>query len=191
MAFQRGHARLQSSPHYKKLEDFANDPTRLEMNFPYTVNSTVREDIRQICKQLAINFKCIGQGTQKRMIALKLDQIREKARADELVDGQAKGLVADFYKGVLKTLPPEHSSKVTALFVQHYAGERAWSLGEHLERVTDKMLAAKRRRLEDKGVEVPEEQGGGEDGADLGANDKESSSDGEDVAELLGRYTAM
>ena len=100
MAYQRGWNRLQSSPHWKPLEAFSKDPLRLEFGFGTDVNSTGREDIRQICKHMGLNFRCVGDGTQKRIMALKLDQIRERKRAEELAL-EAPRAVAGFYRQAL------------------------------------------------------------------------------------------
>ncbi|CAK9066857.1 Peptidyl-prolyl cis-trans isomerase A [Durusdinium trenchii] len=129
MAYQRGWNRLQSSPHWKPLEKFKNDPMRLELGFGTDVNSTGREDIRQICKHMGLNFRCVGDGTQKRIMALKLDIIRERKRAEELAL-DAPRAVAGFYRGALNALPETEKYRINALFVQFYGGDRAWSLGE-------------------------------------------------------------
>mmetsp|Transcript_50998 Transcript_50998/g.143562 ORF Transcript_50998/g.143562 Transcript_50998/m.143562 type:complete len:191 (-) Transcript_50998:178-750(-) len=129
MAFQRSLNRLQGSPHWRSLEAFAADASRVELTFSTKVTSANREDIRQICRYLSLNFRCDGDGSQKRIKALKLDIIRERVRAEELAKA-APGAVASFYRGALDLFPPEQRAKINALFVKHYGGEHAWSLGE-------------------------------------------------------------
>ncbi|CAE7691511.1 ppiA [Symbiodinium necroappetens] len=173
MAYQRGWNRLQNSPHWRPLEAFSKDPLRLELGFGTDVNSTGREDIRQICKHMGLNFRCVGDGTQKRIMALKLDQIRERKRAEELAL-EAPRAVAGFYRGTLNALPETEKFKINALFVQFYGGERAWSLGEAYApealRADEDERREKRRRL-------------GEEEA--------SESDSEDMEALLGRWATV
>mmetsp|Transcript_160143 Transcript_160143/g.513818 ORF Transcript_160143/g.513818 Transcript_160143/m.513818 type:complete len:180 (+) Transcript_160143:54-593(+) len=166
MAFQRSYGRLQSSPHWRTLEEFAADSTKLELAFGLRVTSTAREDIRQICKYLGLNFRCLGQGLQKKIVALKSDALRERKRAEEVTAAAPKH-VGGFYRGALALLGPGHAVKVNALFVQEYVGEKAWSLGEG---PAPGEPAAKRPRQGD--------AGGGD-------------SDSEDVEALLGRYVTI
>ncbi|CAK9109390.1 unnamed protein product [Durusdinium trenchii] len=171
MAYQRGWNRLQSSPHWKPLEKFKNDPMRLELGFGTDVNSTGREDIRQICKHMGLNFRCVGDGTQKRIMALKLDIIRERKRAEELAL-DAPRAVAGFYRGALNALPETEKYRINALFVQFYGGDRAWSLGEAYAPEALQAEEEERREKRRKTGEEPE------------------SSD-EDVEEMLGRFETV
>ncbi|CAJ1396082.1 unnamed protein product [Effrenium voratum] len=143
---------------------FKNDPFRLELGFGTDINSTGREDIRQICKHLGLNFRCVGDGTQKRIMALKLDCIRERKKAEDLAL-EAPRAVAGFYRGALNVLPEQEKFKVNALFVQFYGGERAWSLGEAYAPENLQAEAQERKRQRE-----------------------DSSSDSEDMEEMLGRY---
>eukprot|EP00928_Gymnodinium_smaydae_P042867 TRINITY_DN28833_c0_g1_i1.p1 TRINITY_DN28833_c0_g1~~TRINITY_DN28833_c0_g1_i1.p1 ORF type:complete len:219 (-),score=70.22 TRINITY_DN28833_c0_g1_i1:362-961(-) len=196
MAFQRSYARLQASPHWKTLEEFSLDGTRLELQFPLSVTSTVREDIRQICKYLNLNFRCIGQGSQKRIYALKMDAIRERKRAEELCE-TAPPVVAAYFRGVRELIPADQRIRVTALFVQHYGGEKAWSLGEQritLEEAEERASggasqppAAKRRRGEDAAGEGAAEEAPAEATAEAEAE----GSDSEDLEALLGKWQAV
>uniref|UniRef100_A0A7S1AMP3 Uncharacterized protein n=1 Tax=Noctiluca scintillans TaxID=2966 RepID=A0A7S1AMP3_NOCSC len=129
MAFQRTLSRLQASAHWETIEVFAKDGERLEHTFPRTVASTAREDIRQICRYFDVNYRCVGTGTQKKITALKLDAIREKARAEELA-ASAPACVSAFYKAALQTLPKRDHTQVNGLFVRHWGGEHAWTLGD-------------------------------------------------------------
>eukprot|EP00931_Biecheleriopsis_adriatica_P013345 TRINITY_DN114713_c0_g1_i1.p1 TRINITY_DN114713_c0_g1~~TRINITY_DN114713_c0_g1_i1.p1 ORF type:complete len:200 (-),score=45.84 TRINITY_DN114713_c0_g1_i1:11-580(-) len=185
MAFQRGWNRLQNSPHWKPLEEFAKDPLKLEFGFGTKVNSTQREDIRQICKHMSLNFRCVGQGTQKRIVALKLDAIRERKRAEELAL-DAPRAAAGFYRGIMNILPEAERTKVNGLFVQFYGGERAWSLGE----------AYNPEKLAEKGIDLQElqEQVAKEGPAQKRPRTEEqaaSESDSEDLEALLGRYSSV
>lgn len=178
---------MQSSPHWKPLEAFLKDDSVLEYAFGREITSTAREDIRQICKFLGLNFRCIGQGSQKRMSALKLDNIREKARAEEMAK-EAPAHIASFFRASLKLLP-EHRARVTALFVHHYGGERAWSLGDagDPQALAESLTSApsapgaqqKRRRLENGEAEVSAEA------------DSDEGSGAEDITEMLGRWVAV
>uniref|UniRef100_A0A7S2H3I1 Uncharacterized protein n=1 Tax=Alexandrium andersonii TaxID=327968 RepID=A0A7S2H3I1_9DINO len=169
MAFQRTLSRLQGTPYWKPLEEFSKDESKLEHGFGTRVTSAAREDIRQICKYMGLNFRCAGNGSQKRIMALKLDLLRERARAEELCKDAPKH-TSGYFKSVLRLLP-EHRNKVTALFVQHYGGEKAWSLGE------------------DYGKKPAEEQEGGD--AKRQRTEAASESDDEDIEELLNRYVAV
>mmetsp|Transcript_41909 Transcript_41909/g.130458 ORF Transcript_41909/g.130458 Transcript_41909/m.130458 type:complete len:188 (+) Transcript_41909:46-609(+) len=179
MAYQRTVSRLQGTPYWKTLEDFAADASRLEHGFGLRVTSAAREDIRQICKYLGLNFRCVGEGSQKRIMALKLDLIRERARGEELCKDAPKH-TSGYFKAVLRLLP-EHRAKVTALFVKHYGGEKAWSLGEE-----DGALKRGPGGPGDPGGEKrqrTEAEGGGEA--------PPSESDSEDVEALLNRYVTV
>mmetsp|Transcript_20624 Transcript_20624/g.30730 ORF Transcript_20624/g.30730 Transcript_20624/m.30730 type:complete len:177 (-) Transcript_20624:409-939(-) len=151
MAFQRNFGRLQSSPHWKPLEAFAADDTRLELPFGLRVNSTAREDIRQICKYLNLNFRCVGEGSQKKIIALKMDAVREKKQTEETV-AAAPRHVANFYKEAMKIVGPKHAIQVNGLFVQEYLGEKAWTLHDEREE------SAKKRAKKAEGGESGSEE---------------------------------
>jgi len=180
MAYQRSLSRLQASPHWRTLEKFAVDELQLEQSFGTKVTSAAREDIRQICRHFNMNFRCVGDGSQKRIVALKFDAIRERDRAKELAQA-APTPVAGFYKAVIKLLP-ESCVKVNALFVYHYGGEKAWTLGE--EGAPKKAARqpspppAKRQRLRE-----GEPADADEDGA--------ASSSSEDAEALLGRWKTV
>eukprot|EP00927_Polykrikos_kofoidii_P010748 TRINITY_DN14541_c0_g1_i1.p1 TRINITY_DN14541_c0_g1~~TRINITY_DN14541_c0_g1_i1.p1 ORF type:complete len:198 (-),score=50.59 TRINITY_DN14541_c0_g1_i1:42-635(-) len=190
MSFQRSYGRLQASPHWRTIEEFAKDKTRLELPFGTEISSSLREDIRQICKYIGVNFRCVGQGSQKRMVVLKFDAIRERERAEELAK-QAKGPVAEFFRGVIDMLPEERVH-ITALFVKHYGGEKAWSLGEdevrkgtHVD-ATGK-ASSKRRRTDGSQLVATAD---GVDEANAVAGEDGGSSDSEDAEALLGRWVA-
>mmetsp|Transcript_4389 Transcript_4389/g.12822 ORF Transcript_4389/g.12822 Transcript_4389/m.12822 type:complete len:193 (+) Transcript_4389:50-628(+) len=180
MAFQRSYCRLQASPHWKPLEAFAADDKRLEMTFGIRVTSAAREDIRQICKYLGLNFRTLGDGSQRKIMALKLDQLREKARAEEIAKAAPK-LVGGFFRSVLELIP-QHRAKVTAFFVKHYGGEKAWSLGEDeakskKRKTTFSSEGGKRQRTAEP--------------ASTGAIQEDSESDSEDIGALLGRFVSV
>eukprot|EP00747_Dinoflagellata_sp_TGD_P166499 gnl/TRDRNA2_/TRDRNA2_189373_c0_seq1.p1 gnl/TRDRNA2_/TRDRNA2_189373_c0~~gnl/TRDRNA2_/TRDRNA2_189373_c0_seq1.p1 ORF type:complete len:239 (-),score=57.45 gnl/TRDRNA2_/TRDRNA2_189373_c0_seq1:37-693(-) len=210
MAGQRSYGRLQASHYWKTLEKFKADDSRLEHNFGTAVNSVGREDIRQICRYMNLNFRCTGEGSCKKISALKLDCIRERKRCEEMML-TAPGPVAGFFRGALDILA-EHRLRVPALFMKYYAGERAWSLGEEqslppsaaataagegsagLEAKDNDGIdedadgpAKKRRRLADGGDETT----AAADDDEERAGDAASSSEDEDVEALLGRWVSV
>ncbi|CAE8733808.1 unnamed protein product [Polarella glacialis] len=183
MAFQRGWNKLQNSPYWKPLEAFAADSTKVEHSFPTSVNSTAREDIRQICKHLCLNFRCRGEGTQKRILALKLDAMRERKRAEELALSAPRA-AAGFYRDALNLFPEGDRIRVNGLFVQFYGGERAWSLGEAYS--PEALAAAAAGFMPGEEEAAPwKKQRVGEAVAGL------SDSDSEDIEALLGRWVPV
>mmetsp|Transcript_64373 Transcript_64373/g.178926 ORF Transcript_64373/g.178926 Transcript_64373/m.178926 type:complete len:215 (+) Transcript_64373:34-678(+) len=199
MAFQRSYSRLQSSPHWRRLETFAADNVRLELQFGTEVTSTAREDIRQICKYLNLNFRCIGQGMHKRIVALKLDALRERARAEELVKS-APDVVGSFHRAVLELLPESEHIRATALFVKHYGGEKAWSLGESDDRPEAADGSRKRPHAEVDGrgsASASKRPGGAQadsvaaDRDDAAAAAENDSDEDDDVEALLGRWVSV
>lgn len=103
-------------------------------------------------------------------MALKLDIIRERKKAEELAL-EAPRAVAGFYRGALNALPETEKYRVNALFVQFYGGERAWSLGEAY---APEALQAEEQERKEKRRKTGEEP---------------SDSDSEDMEELLGRFS--
>mmetsp|Transcript_49838 Transcript_49838/g.93421 ORF Transcript_49838/g.93421 Transcript_49838/m.93421 type:complete len:200 (+) Transcript_49838:88-687(+) len=192
MAFQRSVSRLQASPHWPLLEKFKEDGTKLELKFGNRVTSTAREDIRQICKHFGLNFRCIGAGVQKHIVALKFDAIRERARAEEVAQKAPKPVEA-FYKAVLGLIPEKDHILVNALFVKHYAGEKAWSLGE--ERLAPEALALPRRAREEESAAPPRKKirhdAGPPEERKEDSDAEAPSSDSDDVEALLGRWSAV
>eukprot|EP00933_Yihiella_yeosuensis_P003889 TRINITY_DN1073_c0_g2_i2.p1 TRINITY_DN1073_c0_g2~~TRINITY_DN1073_c0_g2_i2.p1 ORF type:complete len:190 (+),score=49.27 TRINITY_DN1073_c0_g2_i2:43-612(+) len=187
MAFQRGWNRLQNSPHWKVLEEFAQDPLKLEHEFPAKgVTAAAREDIRQICKHLGLNFQCKGDGVLKRIFALKLDAIRERKRAEELAR-EAPREVAGFYRGALNLLPEAEHTKLNGLFVQFYGGERAWSLGPAYSPEALEAANAGPDLL----AEEPPANTPSEGPRKRQRIEEPSDSDSEDVEALLGRWVSV
>ena len=78
MAHQRSITHLRRSRFYRSLLDFQDDPGQDTLTFSKDVNSTEREDIRQICKHLELSFKCNGQGSQKYMVVIKPNYVDPK-----------------------------------------------------------------------------------------------------------------
>ncbi|CAE8630089.1 unnamed protein product [Polarella glacialis] len=162
---------------------FAADSTKVEHSFPTSVNSTAREDIRQICKHLCLNFRCRGEGTQKRILALKLDAMRERKRAEELALSAPRA-AAGFYRDALNLFPEGDRIRVNGLFVQFYGGERAWSLGEAYS--PEALAAAAAGFMPGEEEAAPwKKQRVGE--AVAGPSD----SDSEDIEALLGRWVPV
>lgn len=123
------------SPHWATLEKFQKDDKQLEVGFGNKVTSVGREDIRQICKYLGLNFITRGQGSQKKIYALKLDRVRGKKRADEILSSVPKG-VANFFDAVC-ALMPEHKSKLEDWFAQFLGGHTEALSTRHLRNEDD------------------------------------------------------
>eukprot|EP00746_Dinoflagellata_sp_MGD_P165125 gnl/MRDRNA2_/MRDRNA2_94217_c0_seq1.p1 gnl/MRDRNA2_/MRDRNA2_94217_c0~~gnl/MRDRNA2_/MRDRNA2_94217_c0_seq1.p1 ORF type:complete len:668 (+),score=203.63 gnl/MRDRNA2_/MRDRNA2_94217_c0_seq1:70-2073(+) len=138
MAFQRSLTRLKMSPHFKTLEVFKSDDKKLELGFGTKTPANVREDIRQICKYLGLNFKTKGEGSQKQIYAMKLDRIRGKKRVTDILGGVPAG-VANFYEAVVSLLP-EHKSKIEDWFAQFLGGHTEALSSRHLRNENEVQL---------------------------------------------------
>lgn len=73
MAMQRSLAQLRISPLYKQIYAFSSNDEQEFLDFPASLNSCDREDVRQICKHLDLRFITKGDGTQKAIRVLKTD----------------------------------------------------------------------------------------------------------------------
>ena len=63
MSGQRSLAHLRRTEFYQQLVVFAGQEEERELKFSPKVNSTQREDIRQICRHLELSFKTHGEGS--------------------------------------------------------------------------------------------------------------------------------
>jgi hypothetical protein len=85
MPTQRSLAALRQTAYYRQIAHFGNRNPKFsvtgrtdgeqdnEMVFGTDVTASQREDIRQICRHLDLSFKCVGSGTQKKIVVTRPD----------------------------------------------------------------------------------------------------------------------